>query len=794
EKGLAGRVAVNNVYQERLNHELSVIHEMGFDDYFLIVADLLRFAAENDIYCGMGRGSSAGSLVAYSLGITHLDPVEYNFLFERFLNSERIAMPDIDIDIPDEKRQDLLAYMQRRYGTDHVAQVLTFSTFGKRQALRDVGKVFGMNEMELSQMTSSIYYLRGNLAEEFQTNQRFKAEILRSERLQRVFHFAQKIEGLPRQTSLHASAIVLSENPLYHYTALKPSDGLAVAQFEASDIEAIGLLKIDFLGLNYLSLISKVRDKVKERRKVDIDPLYIDLEEPETLSLFRAGNTEGIFQFWRSSARRLLKQLEPTKFEDVANARAIRNPGASDFIPQFLARRHGKESGQAIDPLLTDILAPTFGIMIYQEQVMQVTQKYAGFTLGQADILRRNISKRKSTKEFEKMRSDFVAGAVKLGHAAESASQIYDLIVKFAGFGFNRSHAFVYAALAVQLAFFKSHYPDEFYEVYLENYDRKRILTDLKENAYTFAPLDINKMPYYDKVRDKTVNLGLAHIKGIPRDMAFWIANHGPFTDLSDFVRKIPSQWQQANLIRPLIEIGCFDNTEPNRGKLIINLPNLINYSTIFQLDLFATDQIKFSYQEAEDLTISEKYELEYNLLEVAISSHPITEWQENLYGSYTPLQQLNGNQLVTILVEISRVRTSKDRNNNQMAFVECSDTVSSITAVFFSDNYMLNRHKIEKGTMVLIKGWAELRNDEMQLKATSVVPIKETKTKLWISNSDASKNQKIANILRANPGSCQVIFHNDLTRETLQTKFYIEESTQVLQKLTALGIKAVMR
>ncbi|GAB2024322.1 DNA polymerase III subunit alpha [Lactovum odontotermitis] len=794
QKGLAARVTVDETYQQRLDLELSVIHEMGFDDYFLIVADLMRFARESNIYCGMGRGSSAGSLSAYALGITHLDPVANDFLFERFLNPERVAMPDIDIDMPDDKRGELLAYMQRRYGTNHVAQVLTFSTFGKRQALRDVGKAFGLNEMEIGQLTRSIKSWGGSLTTEFEENQRFRAEILRSERLQQIYNFARKIEGLPRQTSLHASAVVLSDEPLYHYTALRAGEPLAVTQFDAPDIEAIGLLKIDFLGLNYLSLIAKLREAVKKRQGIDIDPLTIDLEDPETLALFRAGNTEGIFQYWRTPARILLRKLQPTKFEDIAVARAIRNPGSSDFSSEYIARRHGKAEVPVIDPVLTEILAPTYGIMIYQEQVMQVTQRYAGFSLGKADLLRRAISKRKGSAEFEKLRSDFIAGAAQLGHTAEQASKIYDLIVKFAGFGFNRSHAYVYAALAVQLAYFKAHFPDEFYEVYLANYERRRILTDLSENDYQFDAPDINSMPYHDRVADGRVRLGLAHINAFPRDYAYWIVQNRPFSDFTDFVRRTPAQWQRADLIRPLIEIGAFDKLESNRGKLLANLQNLINYVTIFQLDLFAKDQLNFSFQEAEDLSVTEKYDAERELLDVAISPHPLTQWQKKLAGSFTPLTDLVHGAFATILVDVRRVRISTDKKGAQMAFVEVTDTVSSLTVVFFSDNFAVNRHKIERGKMLLIKGRAELRNDEMQLKATQVVTLEETDKKLWISNSDSGRNQQIASLLRANPGSYPVILHNEATKLTTQTNFYVDSSSQLMQKLKKLSVKAVFR
>lgn len=338
-----------SVYQERLEKELSVIHQMGFDDYFLIVADLLRYAREQDIYCGMGRGSAAGSLVAYVLGITQVDPVKHNLFFERFLNPERVAMPDIDIDMPDDRRAELLAYMKNRYGSDHVAQIVTFSTLGKRQALRDVGKAFGMTEAELSNLTRMLVRHFGTLADEYENNQRFKAEVLKNGKLKRIYEVARRIEGMPRQTSTHASGVVLSEESLVNYVSLKPSEDLALTQYEAPDVEAIGLLKIDFLGLRNLTIISRLRDLVKKRQKIDIDPLKIDLEDEATLALFRAGNTMGIFQFENPQMRRFLRNLAPSKFDDIVDATSIFRPGPSQFIPQFVARRHGKEIVPVVD-------------------------------------------------------------------------------------------------------------------------------------------------------------------------------------------------------------------------------------------------------------------------------------------------------------------------------------------------------------------------------------------------------------------------------------------------------------
>ncbi|MDN6065486.1 MAG: DNA polymerase III subunit alpha, partial [Lactococcus lactis] len=436
EKNLLTEVSSVNlqdlsVYQERLEKELSVIHQMGFDDYFLIVADLLRYAREQDIYCGMGRGSAAGSLVAYVLGITQVDPVQHNLFFERFLNPERVAMPDIDIDMPDDRRAELLAYMKNRYGSDHVAQIVTFSTLGKRQALRDVGKAFGMTEAELSNLTRMLVRRFGTLADEYENNQRFKAEVLKNGKLKRIYEVARRIEGMPRQTSTHASGVVLSEESLVNYVSLKPSEDLALTQYEAPDVEAIGLLKIDFLGLRNLTIISRLRDLVKRRQKIDIDPLKINLEDEDTLALFRAGNTMGIFQFENPQMRRFLRNLAPSKFDDIVDATSIFRPGPSQFIPQFVARRHGKEIVPTVDDSISEILKPTYGIMIYQEQIMQVAQAFAGFSLGKADLLRRAISKKKGS-ELEKLREDFLDSASHNGHSKEKAEEIYDLIERFA--------------------------------------------------------------------------------------------------------------------------------------------------------------------------------------------------------------------------------------------------------------------------------------------------------------------------------------------------------------------------
>lgn len=781
------------IYQERLNRELSVIHQMGFDDYFLIVADLLRYARENAIYCGMGRGSAAGSLVAYALQITHVDPVKNNLFFERFLNPERVAMPDIDIDMPDDRRGELLAYMKNRYGSDHVAQIVTFSTFGKRQALRDVGKAFGLTEVELTSLTRLLAYRFGNLSDEYEGNPRFKAALLKNPRLQRIYELARRIEGMPRQTSTHASGVVLSEESLVNYVALKPSDDLALTQYEAPDVEAIGLLKIDFLGLRNLTLIARMRELVLQRKKVDVAPLNINLEDEKTLALFRAGNTMGIFQFENPQMRRFLRNLQPSKFDDIVDATSIFRPGPSRFIPQFVARRHGEETVEIIDPALTEILAQTYGIMIYQEQIMQVAQRFAGFSLGKADLLRRAVSKKKSG-EFEKIRDEFITGSLAQGHSEEQSVQIYDLIERFANYGFNRSHAYAYAALAFQIAYFKAHFPDEFYEVQLRDRKRDTMILDALDNHFELDNPSINKMPYHDRVADRKIALGLAHISGLPRDMAFWIVEHRPFSDLPDFVKNLPQNFQKTDYIELLIKIGAFDEMDKNRGKLLANLSNLIDYTQNIQLDLFGHTQLKFSYQTTEDLPQTEKYDLEKELLGVGITPHPLVTLSKRFQGNFTDLSNLQKNQRATILVELTYIRTHRTKNGQTMAFLVVTDSREKRDVTLFPEHYREFMTQLEKGKFYFISGKVIERNDELQLQADKIAVAEETSRKLWLNLADSSRNSRLSQILREFPGSHQVILHFTDQKNTTQTNIYVDENELLLKRLEGYVLDAIYK
>lgn len=783
-----------SVYQERLEKELSVIHQMGFDDYFLIVADLLRYAREQDIYCGMGRGSAAGSLVAYVLGITQVDPVKHNLFFERFLNPERVAMPDIDIDMPDDRRAELLAYMKNRYGSDHVAQIVTFSTLGKRQALRDVGKAFGMTEAELSNLTRMLVRRFGTLADEYENNQRFKAEVLKNGKLKRIYKVARRIEGMPRQTSTHASGVVLSEESLMNYVSLKPSEDLALTQYEAPDVEAIGLLKIDFLGLRNLTIISRLRDLVKKRQKIDIDPLKIDLEDETTLALFRAGNTMGIFQFENPQMRRFLRNLAPSKFDDIVDATSIFRPGPSQFIPQFVARRHGKEIVPVVDDSISEILKPTYGIMIYQEQIMQVAQAFAGFSLGKADLLRRAISKKKGS-ELEKLREDFLISAGELGHSKEKAEEIYDLIERFANYGFNHSHGFAYGALAFQIAYFKAHFPDEFYEIQLRDRKREVMILDALDNGFEIEKPNINQMKIGDFVKNKKIRLGLAHVQGISRDLAKWIVENQSYKNLADFVEKLPNNFHKKESILPLIQIGAFDYADSNRGKLAYNLADHANLLNYYSDDIFmASSGGGFAYHEAEDYSETEKYDFEKNLLGIGVTPHPLQSLAQRFSGNFTPIANLVKNRRMTILVEINYIRTHRTKTGQTMAFLTVSDSRENFDVTLFPEIYRQFSSELEQGKFYLISGKVTERNDELQLVADRMSPALETDKKLWLNLRDEKYNQKISQILRESPGSHQVILHYSNLKKTIQTKIYVEESEFLKKRLEGYVIGIVYK
>ena len=790
ETGLAKRGLAGTAYQVRLDQELDVIHQMGFDDYFLIVWDLLRFGRSQGYYMGMGRGSAVGSLVAYALEITGIDPVEKNLLFERFLNLERYTMPDIDIDIPDVYRPEFIRYVRDRYGSMHAAQIVTYSTFGAKQAIRDVFKRFGLPEYELTNITKKIGF-RDNLTTAYERNIAFRQIINSKPEYQKAFEIAKKIEGNPRQTSIHAAGVVMSDDDLTNQIPLKYGEDMYLTQYDAHGVESNGLLKMDFLGLRNLTFVQRMKEAALDKYGVDIDIARIDLEDEETLRLFAAGNTKGIFQFEQAGAISLLKRVQPVQFEEVVATTSLNRPGASDYIDNFVKRKHGRERVEMIDPSLKDILAPTYGIMLYQEQVMQVAQRFGGFSLGKADILRRAMGK-KNAAEMHKMEEEFVKGAVKLGRSETKAKEVFAVMEKFAGYGFNRSHAYAYSALAFQLAYFKAHYPDIFFDVML-NYSSSDYITDALGFGFELAPLIIHNIPYKDKFQERKIYLGLKNIKGLPRDFAFWIIEErqkNPFSSVEDFILRLPQSYHKLPLLSPLVQLGLFDVFEPNRQKILLNLPNLFVFADELG-SLFA--DTSYSWMDAEDFTAAEKFEQEQALIGIGLSDHPLISLAKKAHQPFVWIEELAGNSKATILVEVQSIKIIRTKNGENMAFMQVTDTKKKLDVTLFPEIYRRFAKQIQEKGYYYLTGKIQERDGRLQMILAEAE--EASSERFWIQLADASHDKQIAEILQRYPGNIPVVLRYENEKKTVPaTGFRVQKTDQLQTELKTYSMKTVFR
>ncbi|MGT2934706.1 DNA polymerase III subunit alpha [Streptococcus castoreus] len=788
ETGLKEKGLWTPPYQSRLTHELSVISEMGFDDYFLIVWDLLRFGRSRGYYMGMGRGSAAGSLVAYSLNITGVDPVKNNLLFERFLNKERYSMPDIDIDLPDIYRSEFLHYVRDRYGSDHSAQIVTFSTFGPKQAIRDVFKRFGVPEYELTKLTKKIGF-KDSLATVYEKNISFRQTITSRLEFQKAFAIAKRIEGNPRQTSIHAAGIVMSDKTLTDHIPLKSGEDMMITQYDASAVEANGLLKMDLLGLRNLTFVQKMQEKVAKDYGHSIDIAAIDLEDRKTLALFARGDTKGIFQFEQNGAINLLKRIKPRQFEEIVATTSLNRPGASDYTTNFIKRREGHEKIDLIDPVIAPILEPTYGIMLYQEQVMQIAQVYAGFTLGKADLLRRAMSK-KNLLEMQKMEEEFIEGATNLGRSQETAKLLFKRMEKFAGYGFNRSHAFAYSALAFQLAYFKAHYPAVFYDVMM-NYSSSDYITDALESGFQVAQITINTIPYTDKIEDSKIYMGLKNVKGLPRDFAYWIIENRPFNSVEDFVARIPEKYQKPVCLDSLIKIGLFDYFDGNRKKILDNLEGLLVF--VNELGSLFADS-SFSWVETEDYSAVDKYYLEQELIGVGMSKHPLTEMAEKSSRAITPISQLVKETEATVLIQVDTIRVIRTKTSGQqMAFLNVNDAKKKLDVTLFPEQYALYKDQLKEGQLYYLKGRIKERDQHLQMICQQL-QVANSK-KYWLLVEDHHVDAAISQILSAFPGDVPVVIHYQDSKETIElNNLQVQQNTDLEEKLHPYVLKTVFR
>jgi DNA polymerase-3 subunit alpha len=707
-------------YHKRLDHELTVIHQMGFDDYFLIVWDVMNFAHRSHIATDPGRGSAAGSLVAYALAITEVDPLEYHLLFERFLNPERAQMPDIDLDIPDNRRDEVLEYVHQKYGHQHVAQIITFGTLGAKQVLRDVSRVFNWPKYDVNTLMGTLPNSHNlTLASALKDSQRLRNFLDDHQQAQLLMTVARRLEGLPRHYSTHAAGVVLSEQPLHEIVPLQDGgEGLLMTQFTKGTVEALGLLKMDFLGLKNLSILAHTLELVHQEHP-DFDLRQISYEDPTTLQLFQRGMTDGVFQFESSGIRNVLVSLHPDRFEDIIAVNALYRPGPLENISHFIARKHGQEQYQIPDAALQGILGPTYGVLVYQEQVMQVAVAMAGFTLGEADLLRRAMSKKIGTV-MENMRAKFMQGAVANGFTEERAAQVFNYIDQFANYGFNRSHAVAYSMLAFQLAYLKCHYPTAFYTALMSAESNLTKLRQHVENARKLG-VKINGPRINISGADFTLDqgqiyFGLADIKGVRRDFIGELkeeqAAHGPFKDFRDFINRLPQRWRKTELVEPLIYSGALDQLGYNRAEMINALPDLL--SGIDQLlSSFQDDpSLQSSIERCQEYPLTTRLLKENEYLGVYLSGHPVSQFQRlgQRIGART-VSQLQPGQNVNLLLFINHVKTvHTKRDHRPMAFLSGSDQTGTLDVTVFPKQYQRFANLLEDNQVLAIAGRVEVR------------------------------------------------------------------------------------
>ena len=730
-KRLTGKV--DATYQKRLDYELDVICKMGFANYFLIVYDFIRYAKNNHILVGPGRGSAAGSLVAYSLGITEIDPIKYDLLFERFLNPERVSMPDIDTDLPDLYRQDVIDYVTNKYGKKRVCGIVTFSTLAAKQVIRDIGRVLNIPLYKIDRLNSYIPAMsKNNLDYFYHNNLDFRNYLLSDPTLQQVYSIATVLEGFPRQIGTHAAGIVMCQKDLDEVLPLTISDDMYLTSYSMNYLEELGLLKMDFLGIKNLTLIMNVLHDIKATTGEELNFNLIPLNDEAVYQLFQKAETTGIFQFESSGMRNFLRQLKPSNFEDIVAAIALFRPGPASNIDTYIARKEKRQEVIYLDPILKPILEKTYGIMIYQEQIMQVAHVYAGYTLGEADILRRAISKKK-LDVLEKEETKFISKVEQLGRDKKVAKELFSLILKFAGYGFNRSHAVAYSMVAYKMAYLKVHYEVPFYANLLNNVigsdaKTKEYLNELRSHHITVLKPSINKSTDKFVVLNKEIIFPFSSIKGIGITVSKTIMEarkEGPFKDLFDAFSRLIVHRITKKQLETLTLAGCFDEFGYTKRTIIESLDILINYGELTKdLDpslvfLPELEQVK----EYENVVLLEQ---EYNCFGFYISNHPTTVYLKQ-FPAVIPINQISYyfNKVISLFVMIEKIKVISTKKGEEMAFITGSDETGVTEFVFFPRIYKQYSNLV-KGNLCVINGRVEKRLNELQIVAQKVEVIKE--------------------------------------------------------------------
>jgi DNA polymerase-3 subunit alpha len=810
--------------EQRLQHELSVIQQTGYAGYFLIVQDFIAFAHSKGIPVGPGRGSAAGSLVSYCIGITNIDPLKYDLIFERFLNPERVTMPDIDIDFCYERRGEIIDYVRQKYGEQNVTQIITFGTMAARAVIRDVGRVLKIGYGDVDRIAKLIPATLGiSLDEALNNVSELRALVEQSKVHNQLFEYAKVLEGLARHASTHAAGVVITPEELTKYTPLyKSNTGDVITQYDMKSLETVGVLKMDFLGLRTLTVMEKTI-KMLKAKGITLDLDNLPENDPKTLQIFAEGETTAIFQFESTGMREYLKKLKPQSIDDLIAMNALYRPGPMEMIDDFIQRKHGVKKIEYLHPLLEPILKETYGVIVYQEQVMRIASEMAGFTLGGADLLRRAMGK-KNAELMAKQRQKFIEGAKAKGVPENVATQVFALMDKFAGYGFNKSHAAGYSVVAYQTAFLKAHHPAEFMAATLgsemSSSDRIVLLLDeCRRMGLAILPPDINQSRADFFVEGGAIRFGLGAVKnvgaGAIESMVKARASRGPFKSIFDFCARVDLRLANKKVIESLIMAGAMDGLGGHRHQLL----NALDDATAHAQKTAAQQRSRQAsiFEQAPEAAAIEPplpnvpawptpqiLENEKATLGFYLSGHPLQSYAQELKAFSTmPLQDAataGDGTAVMLCGRLSNVKPYNDRRGGEMAFVTLEDYSASVEGLVFADAFAANRELLKVDKIVVLLGRLSCREEELAKIIVERVLSLET---AWLelprlirlifdaAHLDKTIAARIAQLLRTHAGACDVRFGMrdaalpalDFASKTLK----VRPSAELVQKLQVM-------
>lgn len=819
--------------QERLDYELSTIKNMGYIEYFLIVWDFIHYAKSNGIAVGPGRGSAAGSLVSYCLEITDIEPMRYNLLFERFLNPERVSMPDIDVDFCIERRQEVIDYVGRKYGKDHVAQIVTFGTLKAKGVIRDVGRVLDMPYAQcdsIAKMIPNDLHMTLELA--LKQNKELKALYDNDSEVKYLIDMSMRLEGLPRHASMHAAGVVICGKPVDEYVPLsRAADGSITTQYIMTTLEELGLLKMDFLGLRNLTVIQNTQRYIKKNRGIDLDLNKIDYSDKKVLDYIGTGNTEGIFQLESGGMKNFMKELKPQSLEDIIAGISLYRPGPMDFIPKYIEGKNNLDSVTYDCPQLEPILEPTYGCIVYQEQVMQIVRDLAGYTLGRSDLLRRAMSKKKAdvmAKERQKFvygdEAEGVKGCINNGISEEIANRIYDEMTDFAKYAFNKSHAAAYAVVAYQTAYLKYYYTAEFMAAMLTSVmdwtgKVAEYVYSCRSMGIEILPPDINEGESGFSAGDNCIRYGLTAIKNVGKAIIDNIVAereaHGKYKDLEDFITRTAGLGVNKRAIENFIKAGAFDSLGATRKQMMmvyVQIMDGVNQEkkdamagqvTLFD---FADDEAKETYKvqmpDVGEYDTDQKLEFEKEVIGIYASGHPLQDQEDKWRRVITNMtidfaepeegeeSKVEDKSHVTVGGIVSTVTRKFTKTGAQMAFITLEDLVGTIEVIVFPRQFDSNRHLIVEGKKIFIDGEANIEeNAAGKVIANKIREFSDVPSELWIAFKDKEdyleKNEEFIEILSANKGNDKVMVA--LAKERQRKMMPAQYSVQITNELLDL-------